>query len=135
MIPTFHTDHIERKSRALTVPCRPPRCWRQVLSAQCRRVWEWWKAGRSRISRKRSRLERRTRKIWLNRDPEIECYLPGVPRATYLPYPFQILQSVSAMTFVYEYAGVVRNIYLNDPGPAPADSWMGKSVGTFPIEI
>jgi hypothetical protein len=66
---------------------------------------------------------------WLNRDPEIKCYLPGVPRATYMPYPFQILQSVSAMTFVYEYAGAVRNIYLKDPGPAPADSWMGKSVG------
>jgi len=66
---------------------------------------------------------------WLNRDPEIKCYLPGVPRATYMPYPFQILQSASAMTFVYEYAGAVRNIYLEDPGPAPADSWMGKSVG------
>jgi hypothetical protein len=66
---------------------------------------------------------------WLNRDPEIKCYLPGVPRATYMPYPFQILQSASAMTFVYEYAGAVRNIYLKDPGPAPSDSWMGKSVG------
>ena len=52
---------------------------------------------------------------WLNRDPEIKCYLPGVPRATYMPYPFQILQSASAMTFVYEYAGAVRNIYLKEP--------------------
>ena len=26
-------------------------------------------------------------------DPEIKCYLPGVPRATYLPYPFQIIQT------------------------------------------
>jgi len=66
---------------------------------------------------------------WLNRDPEIKCYLPGVPRATYMPYPFQILQSASAITFVYEYDGAVRNIYLKDPGPAPSDSWMGKSVG------
>jgi hypothetical protein len=65
---------------------------------------------------------------WLNRDPEIKCYLPGVPRATYMPYPFQIVQSASAMTFVYEYAGAVRNIYLKDPGPALADSWMGQSV-------
>src|SRR5690348_2404886 len=65
---------------------------------------------------------------WLNRDPEIKCYLPGVPRATYMPYPFQIVQSSSAMTFVYEYAGAVRNIYLKDPGPALADSWMGQSV-------
>ena len=37
---------------------------------------------------------------WLNLDPEIKCYLPGVPRATYMPYPFQILQSASALTFV-----------------------------------
>jgi hypothetical protein len=66
---------------------------------------------------------------WLNRDPEIKCYLPGVPRATYMPYPFQILQSASALTFVYEYAGAVRNIYLKNPGPAPADSWMGQSAG------
>jgi hypothetical protein len=65
---------------------------------------------------------------WLNQDPEIRCYLPGVPRATYMPYPFQIVQSPTAMTFVYEYAGAVRNIYLKDPGPALADSWMGQSV-------
>ena len=71
------------------------------------------------------------RNDWLNLDPEVKCYLPGVPRATYLPYPFQILQSASALTFVYEYAGAVRNIYLKDPGPAPADSWMGQSVGRW----
>src|SRR6185503_19203559 len=29
---------------------------------------------------------------WLTADPEIKCYLPGVPRATYMPYPFQIVQ-------------------------------------------
>ena len=68
---------------------------------------------------------------WLNRDPEIKCYLPGVPRATYMPYPFQILQSNSALTFVYEYAGAVRNIFLKDPGKAPIDSWMGQSVGRW----
>ena len=66
---------------------------------------------------------------WLNLDPEIRCYLPGVPRASYMPYPFQILQSATALTFVYEYAGAVRNIYLKDPGAPPADSWMGQSVG------
>jgi len=65
---------------------------------------------------------------WLERDPEIKCYLPGVPRATYMPYPFQILQSPSALFIAYEYAGAVRNIYLKDPGPPPVDSWMGQSV-------
>ena len=65
---------------------------------------------------------------WLNLDPEIKCYLPGVPRATYMPYPFQILQSRSAIFIAYEYAGAVRNFYLKDPGPPPVDSWMGQSV-------
>src|SRR5215475_13071274 len=65
---------------------------------------------------------------WLDLDPEIKCYLPGVPRATYMPYPFQIIQSQSAIFFAYEYAGAVRNMYLKDPGPAPVDSWMGQSV-------
>jgi hypothetical protein len=66
---------------------------------------------------------------WLTLDPEIKCYLPGVPRATYLPYPFQIFQNASRIFFAYEYAGAVRDILLKDPGPAPVDSWMGQSVG------
>jgi hypothetical protein len=76
---------------------------------------------------------------WLTSDPEIKCYLPGVPRATYMPFPFQIFQSNSAFFIAYEYAGAVRNIYLKDPGPPPIDSWMGMSWGrwegdTFVIE-
>jgi hypothetical protein len=66
---------------------------------------------------------------WLTRDPEIKCYLPGVPRATYMPQPFRILQSASQIFIAYQYAGAVRNIYLKDPGPAPVDFWMGQSVG------
>jgi len=66
---------------------------------------------------------------WLSRDPEIKCYLPGVPRATYIPQPFQIFQSASQLFIAYQYAGAVRNIYMKDPGPAPVDSWMGQSVG------
>jgi len=68
---------------------------------------------------------------WLERDPEIKCYLPGIPRANYMPYPFQIFQSQSALFFAYQYAGAVRNVYLKDPGPAPIDSWMGQSVGKW----
>jgi hypothetical protein len=76
---------------------------------------------------------------WLARDPEIKCYLPGVPRATYMPFPFQIFQSDSAFFVAYEYAGAVRNIYLKDPGPPQVDTWMGQSVGrwdgdTFVVE-
>jgi hypothetical protein len=68
---------------------------------------------------------------YLERDPEIKCYLPGVPRANYMPYPFQIFQSPSAIFFAYEYDGAVRNVYLKDPGPAPVDSWMGQSVAKW----
>jgi len=64
---------------------------------------------------------------WLQSDPEIKCYLPGVPRANYMDYGFQIAQNDHALLFSYEYAGAVRNIHLEDPGPAPLDSWMGRS--------
>jgi len=78
-------------------------------------------------------LEKRKENLenWLTRDPEIKCYLPGVPRATYMPFPFQIVQSDSAFVIAYEYAGAVRNIYLKDPGPPQVDSWMGQSVGRW----
>ena len=66
---------------------------------------------------------------WLTRDPEIKCYLPGVPRATYIPHPFEIFQNAKQIFFAYEFAGAVRNIFLKDPGPAPVDSWMGQSFG------
>jgi len=65
---------------------------------------------------------------WIHRDPEIKCYLPGVPRANYMDLPFQVFQSESAMLIAYEYAGAVRNLLFKDPGPAPVDSWMGQSV-------
>ncbi len=73
----------------------------------------------------------KNRENWSQLDPEVKCYLPGVPRATYMPHPFQIFQSNSAVFFAYQYAGAVRNIYLKDPGPAPVDSWMGQSVGRW----
>lgn len=65
----------------------------------------------------------------LKLDPEVKCYLPGVPRATYMPYPFQIIQSQKTVMFVYEYAGGVRTVYMDSKSTAPADSWMGWSNG------
>src|SRR5580704_16655261 len=35
-------------------------------------------------------------------DPEVKCYMPGFPRAAYLPYPFQIIQSQKDILFAYE---------------------------------
>ncbi len=66
---------------------------------------------------------------WLERDPEVKCYLPGIPRANYMPQPFQILQGTSSVFFAYQYAGAVRDIYMNNKEPAPIDSWMGQSDG------
>jgi hypothetical protein len=68
---------------------------------------------------------------WLNRDPEIKCYLPGVPRANYMAFPLQIIQGGTETLIVYEYAGAVRNLVFKDPGPAPVDSWMGQSVARW----
>jgi hypothetical protein len=68
---------------------------------------------------------------WLNRDPEIKCYLPGVPRANYMAFPLQIIQGGTETLIVYEYAGAVRNLVFKDPGPPPVDSWMGQSVARW----
>jgi len=62
-------------------------------------------------------------------DPEVKCYLPGVPRAAYMPYPFQIVQGSNSVLIAYEYADAVRSINLGKPREAPADSWMGWSNG------
>lgn len=70
-------------------------------------------------------------KHYLERDPEVKCDLPGVPRANYMPFPFQIVQSAKTLLISYEYDGAVRDILFNDPGPAPIDSWMGQSVGKW----
>src|SRR5213083_1954993 len=66
---------------------------------------------------------------WVKLDPEVKCYLPGVPRATYLPYPFQIVQSQQNILISYEYAGAVRVINMGAPTKAPGESWMGWSNG------
>lgn len=68
---------------------------------------------------------------YLNRDPEVKCYLPGVPRANYMDKPLQIFQSEKSVYMAYQYAGAVRDILFQDPGPAPVDSWMGQSVGKW----
>lgn len=78
-------------------------------------------------------LEKR-QENWDNRqrtDPEAKCYLPGVPRATYLPYPFQILQGTNKIMVVYGYAAANRTIHMDKENPetAPLDTWMGRSHG------
>jgi hypothetical protein len=65
-------------------------------------------------------------------DPESKCYLPGVPRASYLPFPFQIVQASSQVTILYEYAHTVRNIFMNTPHiEGQLYWWMGDSRGRW----
>jgi hypothetical protein len=84
--------------------------------------------------------KRQNQDNWLAQDPEIKCYLPGVPRATYMPFPFQIVHSDKAFFISYEFAGAVRNVFYKDPGDPQVDSWMGQSVGrwdgdTFVVDV
>jgi hypothetical protein len=63
---------------------------------------------------------------------EVKCYMPGVPRITYMPYPFQIAQSTKAMAFSYEFDHVLRVIHMDGEHPDPntfIDTWMGDSRG------
>ncbi len=62
-------------------------------------------------------------------DPVVKCYMPGVPRATYMPFPFQIIQSQKDILFAYEYATTNRLINMGKPEEAAVDTWMGTSNG------
>ena len=67
----------------------------------------------------------------LKLDPEIKCFMPGVPRAMYMPYPFQIVQTPTLIMMVFEYASALRNIYINSDLKSPSDTWMGWSIGRW----
>ena len=68
---------------------------------------------------------------WLDRDPELACYMPGVPRAMYLPYPFQIIQGTNKIMMIFEFANAQRTINLDDVEPYPGFAYMGYSVGRW----
>ena len=69
------------------------------------------------------------RKKWPQGDPEVKCYLPGIPRATYMPYPFQIIQGGGDILFAYEYDSANREVYMSNHQQPPVDTWMGWSNG------
>lgn len=66
---------------------------------------------------------------WTTLDPEVKCFMPGIPRATYMPYPFQIVQSGDNILMTYEFASASRVVRLNSQEKSPAPAWMGWSVG------
>ena len=68
----------------------------------------------------------------MNADPETKCYLPGVPRITYMPYPFQIFQDSAQVTILYEYVHATRYIFMGSQHPpGHIDWWMGDSRGRW----
>jgi hypothetical protein len=68
---------------------------------------------------------------WPKTDPEAKCYMGGIPRSTYMPYPFQIVQGQKDILFVYEYASSNRIVHMDKPSEPPVDSWMGWSNGKW----
>lgn len=74
---------------------------------------------------------------WLTADPEVKCYLPGVPRANYMPYPFQIVQSGASndILITYEFASASRIVRMNVQDESPIDTWMGWSLGRWDGDV
>ena len=85
-------------------------------------------------------VREKNRAGWPETDPEAKCYMPGIPRATYMPYPFRIVQGDRDVLFVYEFASANRIVHMSNHEEAPVDSWMGWSNGhwegdTLVIEV
>jgi hypothetical protein len=86
------------------------------------------------LARRKQNLETRLKADPFDRDigdPEAKCFMPGVPRATYMPFPFQIIQSTNRVLISYEYASTTRIVYMDKVPPPPIDSWMGQSTGRW----
>jgi hypothetical protein len=69
-------------------------------------------------------------------DPAAKCYMPGIPRANYQPFPFEIIQGDSDILFVYEFASANRPVYMSESDhlsyeEVPVDQWMGWSNGRW----
>ena len=65
-------------------------------------------------------------------DPEMKCYMPGVPRGAYMPFPFQIVQGSSPYILIsYEFASATRVVRMDWKQEAPTDTWMGWSRGRW----
>ena len=68
---------------------------------------------------------------WMALDPEVKCYMAGVPRATYQPFPFQILQSTNTIVMSYEFTSASRIIRMGTKEKSPAPAWMGWNIGSW----
>ena len=65
-------------------------------------------------------------------DPLSNCYLPGVPRATYMPFPFEIVQTPRHVGIFYEFLHMTRMVYVDgSKHPEALEFWMGDSRGRW----
>jgi len=71
----------------------------------------------------------KNRANWPGADPAAKCYLPGIPRANYMPFPFQIIQGTGDILFAYQFHATNRKIHMTDHKAPPVDTWMGRSNG------
>jgi hypothetical protein len=78
-----------------------------------------------------NRLKADPQNLHASGDPEAKCYMPGVPRAMYMPFPFQIVQSADKILIAYEFADALRIVHMDKHEEAPIDSWMGWSNGRW----
>ena len=62
-------------------------------------------------------------------DTQARCYMPGVPRLFYIPYPFQIVQSANqpVIAVLSQYIHTVRNINMQGEHLDGLDLWLGDS--------
>ena len=83
----------------------------------------------SAVAKQKENFQRRE----TNDPAEAACYLPGVPRATYMPFPFEIIQNPKLLAISYEFGHTRRTIFT-DGTPHPSgfpDFWMGDSRGRW----
>ena len=77
------------------------------------------------------RIKQENSENWIDRDPELKCYLPGIPRAMYMPYPFQIVQGTDKIQMTFGFSNAARVIHLDDVTGPPDFTYMGHSVGRW----
>ncbi len=79
------------------------------------------------LARKQENLKNRR-----TADPETKCFLPGIPRITYMPYPFHVVQTPAQVSILYEYLHATRNVFMNvEHLPGSIEWFMGDSRGRW----
>ena len=81
----------------------------------------------SALARLRENFEKRA-----ELDPLNKCFRPGVPRMTYVDFPFQIFQTAQYVVILYEWTQIFRIIPLDGSKHwEDIDFWNGDSRGRF----